>query len=119
MDGEVRFYVRNVIRRLCKWKHLTIIQGNVQKDHVILVEMPPDQGVNFVVGFLKRPECNKDVRPSQESPQKILGHSSLVDQLFRKRIVGVNEEQAVKYGCHSRRKTVSMTNKEIVQHALK
>ena len=54
MDGDVRFYVRNVIRRLCEWKHLTIIQGNVQKDHVHLVlEIPPNQSVSFVVGFLK------------------------------------------------------------------
>ena len=54
MDGEVRFHVRDVIRRFCKWKLPTIIQGNVQKDHVLLVlEIPPDQSGSFVVGFLK------------------------------------------------------------------
>jgi len=31
-----------------------IIQGNVQKDHVLLVlEIPPNQSVSFVVSFLK------------------------------------------------------------------
>jgi len=36
MDVEVRFYVRDVIRRLCKWKLLAIVQGNA---HLVL-EIP-------------------------------------------------------------------------------
>ncbi|MCK9183163.1 MAG: IS200/IS605 family transposase [Fibrobacteraceae bacterium] len=61
MDVEVRFYVRDVIRRLCEWKRLTIIQGNVQKDHVHLVlEIPPNQSVSFVAG-LESGSSNPDV----------------------------------------------------------
>lgn len=54
MDGDIRLSVRDEIRRLCEWKNLTVIQGNVRKDHIhIVLEIPPNMSVSNVVGFLK------------------------------------------------------------------
>ena len=52
MDGDIRLSVRDEIRRLCEWKNLTVIQGNVQKDHIhIVLEIAPNMSVSNVVGF--------------------------------------------------------------------
>ena len=54
MDGEIRYYIRDVIRRLCEFKKMEIIAGNVCSDHVhLLLEIPPNWSVSQVVGYLK------------------------------------------------------------------
>lgn len=86
MDGEVRFYVRDVIRHLCKWKPLTIIQGNVWKDDVHLVLETTESERELCCRFLERRERDKDVR---------LGRAFPVDRLFRKHSRSGDEEQVV------------------------
>ena len=54
MEGRIRYYVRDVIRRLCEWKKLEILEGNVRKDHIHLVlEIPPHTSVSKAIGYLK------------------------------------------------------------------
>ena len=43
-----------MIRELCKWKEVNLIEGEVCLDHVhILVEIPPKLSVSSFMGFLK------------------------------------------------------------------
>ena len=43
-----------MIRELCKWKEVNLIEGEVCPDHVhILVEIPPKLSVSSFMGFLK------------------------------------------------------------------
>lgn len=43
-----------LLRELCEWKKLSILEMNVQQDHVHLVlSIPPKHSVSEVVGFLK------------------------------------------------------------------
>ena len=54
MTGELRYYIRDKICKLCEWKKLEIIQGNVKSDHVHLIfEIPPKFAVSSTVGYLK------------------------------------------------------------------
>lgn len=54
MTGETRMYVHNMLRRLCDWKKLEIVEQNVQPEHVHLVLwIPPNWAVSQVIGFLK------------------------------------------------------------------
>lgn len=54
MEGAVRVYVRDVLRELSRRHKVSIIEGNVQKDHIHLVlSIPPSYCVRRVVGFLK------------------------------------------------------------------
>ena len=54
MEGRIRYYVRDAIRRLCEWKKFEIIEGNVQKDHIhLLLEIPPHTAVSKAIGYLK------------------------------------------------------------------
>ena len=54
MDGRIRYFVRDALRRLCSWKKIEIIEGNVQKDHIHLVlDIAPNKSVSSTVGYLK------------------------------------------------------------------
>ena len=54
LKGEVGRAVRDIIKQLCEWKKVEILEGNVQIDHIHLVlSFPPKYSVSEVVGFLK------------------------------------------------------------------
>ena len=43
-----------MLRELCEWKHVTLLEGEVCKNLVhILVEIPPKMSVSGFVGYLK------------------------------------------------------------------
>ena len=49
-----RLEIGKMIRELCKWKEVNLIEGEVCLDHVhILVEIPPKLSVSSFMGFLK------------------------------------------------------------------
>jgi len=54
MEGRVRYYVRDVLRELCRRRKVEIVEGNVQVDHVHMVlSIPPSYCVSRVMGELK------------------------------------------------------------------
>lgn len=54
LTGEVGRSARDIIKQLCEWKKIEVLEGNVQKDHVHLeLSMPPKYSVSEMVGFLK------------------------------------------------------------------
>ena len=54
MEHNVRYYVRDVLRELCRRHKIEIVEGNVQTDHVHMVlSIPPNYCVSRVLGILK------------------------------------------------------------------
>lgn len=54
LEGEVGKSLNEIIKQLCEWKKIEILEGNVQIDHIHLVlSFPPKYSVSEVVGFLK------------------------------------------------------------------
>ena len=52
--GEKRAEIGKILRELCNWKGVTIIQAEVCPDHIhMLVEIPPKMSVSSFMGFLK------------------------------------------------------------------
>ena len=52
--GEKRIEIGAILRRLCEWKNVNIIEAEVCKDHVhMLVEIPPKISVSGFMGYLK------------------------------------------------------------------
>jgi len=52
--GEKRREIGAILRELCKWKNIEIIEAEICKDHVhMLVKIPPKLSVSSFVGFLK------------------------------------------------------------------
>ena len=51
---ENRVEVGKILRMLCNWKGVTIIQAEVCPDHIhMLVEIPPKMSVSSFMGYLK------------------------------------------------------------------
>ena len=49
-----RLEIGKILRELCKWKGITIIEAEVCPDHVhMLIEIPPKYSVSGIMGFLK------------------------------------------------------------------
>ena len=54
LKGAVQKSVKEIIKQLCEWKRLEILEMSVQEDHVHLVlSIPPKVAVSDAVGFLK------------------------------------------------------------------
>lgn len=51
---ELRADIRQIIKDLCKWKGVTIIEGHLMCDHVhLLLSIPPKYSVSNFMGYLK------------------------------------------------------------------
>ena len=52
--GEKKLEIGKILRELCKWKGVNIIEAEVCPDHVhMLVAIPPKMAVSWFMGFLK------------------------------------------------------------------
>ncbi len=53
--GEKRRAVGEILRKLCEWKNLNIIEAECCADHIhMLLEIPPKMSVSSFMGYLKR-----------------------------------------------------------------
>lgn len=51
---KLRKDIQNIIKDLCKWKGIEIIEGYMKADHVhLLLSIPPKMSVSQVMGYLK------------------------------------------------------------------
>jgi len=52
--GEKRIDVGKILRQLCEWKQVHIVEAEICTDHVhMLVEIPPKIAVSSFMGYLK------------------------------------------------------------------
>lgn len=52
--GGKRNEIVKILKELCKWKGVSIVEGEASPDHIhILVEIPPKISVSSFMGFLK------------------------------------------------------------------
>lgn len=52
--GQKRTEIVKILRELCNWKGVTIVEAEVCPDHIhMLVEIPPKMSVSSFMGFLK------------------------------------------------------------------
>jgi putative transposase len=52
--GQLKSDIGAILRELCRWKQVNIIEAEMCADHVhMLVEIPPKMSVSGFVGFLK------------------------------------------------------------------
>lgn len=52
--NELRADIKGIIKDLCKWKGVEIIEGHMMSDHVhLLLSIPPKYSVSQVMGYLK------------------------------------------------------------------
>ena len=97
LKGEAEESVCYVIKKLCEWKKVEILEGSVQADHLHLVlSFPPKYSISEVLGFLKG-----------KSTIKIFDINSDLKKRYWERhfwargccvsTIGLDEEQILKY----------------------
>ena len=60
LDGEVGISLRRIVRQLCEWKKVEILEDNIQMDHIhLVISVAPKYPVSEVVGFLKGKSAKK------------------------------------------------------------
>ena len=61
--NQYRKSLQDIIRTLCRYKGVEIIEGHVMPDHIHLVlSIPPKISVSSFIGYLKGKNCFDDVR---------------------------------------------------------
>ena len=51
---DKRLEIREILRKLCEWKGVEIIEGEICLDHIhMLVSIPPKMSVSGFMGYLK------------------------------------------------------------------
>lgn len=52
--GRIKTYIGKIIRKLCEWKGVNILEAEACPDHIhMLVEIPPKISVSSFMGYLK------------------------------------------------------------------
>ena len=56
--NEKKEAIREIIRTLCQWKGVDIIEGEICSDHIyLLLSIPPKMSVSGFMGYLKGKSC--------------------------------------------------------------
>ena len=64
---EKREAVGKILRRLCEWKGVRIVEAEVCPDHIhMLVEIPPKIAVSSFMGYLKQ-RCTRGYKRYKET----------------------------------------------------
>ena len=52
--GELKVEIGKILRELCLWKQIEIVEAQACKDHIhMCIKIPPKYSVSSIVGFLK------------------------------------------------------------------
>ena len=52
--NQLRKDIMQILKDLCKWKGIEIIEGNMMPDHVhMLVSIPPKYSISQIMGYIK------------------------------------------------------------------
>ena len=52
--GELKKEIGKILRELCVWKQIEIIEAEACKDHIhMCIKIPPKYSVSSIIGFLK------------------------------------------------------------------
>jgi putative transposase len=99
MYGELRQDVREILRKLCEFKQVEILEGSVGVDHVHLcVKIPPRMSVSEFMGYLKGKSAlmifDRHPVKKQKGDRHFWARGYYVDT------VGRNEEQIRNYIKH-------------------
>ena len=97
MYGQLKKDIREIIKQLCGYKNVEIIEGSVGVDHIHLcVKIPPKMSVSYFMGYLKGKSALMIFDKHPEYKKKGSGRHFWATGYYVD-TVGRNEEQIRKY----------------------
>ena len=83
--NEKRADIREILRTLCQWKGVEIIEGEVCPDHIhLLLSIPPKYSVSGFMGYLKGKKQSDDIPKVWEHEVCIPKPRILVSRILRR-----------------------------------
>ena len=97
LKGAVEKSVKEIIKQLCEWKKLEILEMNIQEDHIhLVISIPPKFAVSEIVGFLKG-KCAIKIFDKHRKLKKRYWGRHFWAKGYSVSTVGLNEEEIRKY----------------------
>ena len=97
LKGEIGESIRNIIRQLCDWRRIAILEGSVQIDHIhLILSIPPKYSVSEAIGFLKGKSAIKILDMNTELKRRYWGRHFWAKG-YCVSTIGLDEEQIRKY----------------------
>ena len=94
---KLREDIKEIIRDLCKWKGVEIIEGKAMPDHVhLLVSIPPKYSVSQVMGYVKGKSALM-IFDRHENLKYKFGNRHFWSRGYYVSTVGLNEATIAKY----------------------
>src|SRR4030042_4205115 len=98
MEGKLKEFIEENIRKLCEWKHAEILELNIQMDHVhIVVFLEPKMSVSEFMGTIKGKLAIKIFQSFAGLKKKPYWGNHFWSRGYCSSTVGLNEEQVRKY----------------------
>ena len=95
--GKLRKELRTIFQRLCKYKGVEIIEGNLCTDHIhICLAIPPKYSVSTIVGYLKGKSAMIVFEKYSRLKRNFKGHSFWARGYYVN-TVGLDEAKVRKY----------------------
>ena len=97
LKGEIGKSIRDIIRQLCDWRRIEILEGSVQIDHIhLILSIPPKYSVSEAIGFLKGKSAIKILDLNLELKRRYWGRHFWAKG-YCVSTIGLDEEQIRKY----------------------
>ncbi|OPY63583.1 MAG: Transposase IS200 like protein [Pelotomaculum sp. PtaU1.Bin065] len=95
--NELRADIKEIIKDLCKWKGVEIVEGHMMSDHIhLLLSIPPKYSVSQVMGYLKGKSAMMIFDRHSNLKYKF-GNRHFWAEGYYVSIVGLNEKTIAKY----------------------
>ena len=97
LEGAIGKSLRDIIRQLCEWKKIEILEGNIQNDHIhLVISVPPKHSISEAIGFLKGKSAIKIFDIHHELKKRYWGRHFWAKG-YCVSTIGVDEEQIRNY----------------------
>lgn len=94
---KLRDDIKEIIKDLCKWKGVEIIEGHMMPDHIhLLVSIPPKESISSFMGYLKGKSAMMIFDRHSNLKYKI-GSRHFWAEGYYVSTVGLNEKTIAKY----------------------
>ena len=95
--NQLRLDIQQIIKDLCKWKGIEIIEGHMMPDHVhLLLSIPPKYSISAVMGYLKGKSAMMTFEKHSNLKYKF-GNRHFWTTGYYVSTVGLNEATIAKY----------------------
>lgn len=101
LNGPVAQRLRELIRQSCESRNISIVRGNISKDHIhILISCPPSLSVSKIIQFLKGRSSRLLQNEFQDLKKKYWGQHLWARGYFCCTVGSVTEEMIKDYVEH-------------------